>query len=163
MSVIVLGASALQARLGAVSAMASSGTLMAKVGLSAVREQKLMEAKHRKTGITGASIRLGTVTPTSALTMAGGAAAYLEFGTRPHEISPKTAKVLAWAQGPAGGAFRRLSGATRKGVSSANIIFAMKVHHPGTKPSPFMVPGAILGIQNAGLADMIVAAWDSVP
>lgn len=40
-------------------------------------------------------------------------------GTRPHDIVPKTKRVLAW-QGPAG------------------PVFSRRVHHPGTKPKPFL-------------------------
>lgn len=155
MPVMVLGASALQARLRAVAGTTKTDVLMRKVGTAAVFEAKMLERPHRKTGVTDASIKLGTVTPTSAVVRAGGAAPYLEFGTRPHLITPKVAKVLAWG-GP-----RRLSGALRKGAKATN--FAMYVHHPGTKPSPFMVPGAKLAIARANLAGIIVAAWDSVP
>lgn len=41
-------------------------------------------------------------------------------GTPPHIIRPKTKKVLRWAKGK-------------------RFIFAKKVHHPGTKPDPFIV------------------------
>ena len=95
--------------------------------------------------------------------MAGGSAPYIEFGTRAHTITPKAAKALAWAPGAAGGAFRRLSGATRKGVKASSLIFAMRAHIPAYPAHPFMVPGAKAGIAKAGLADIIVAAWDSVP
>lgn len=46
-------------------------------------------------------------------------AAYVEFGTKPHEIRPKNKKALSWI-GPNG---RR---------------YAKVVHHPGTRPNPFV-------------------------
>lgn len=47
-------------------------------------------------------------------------AGFVEFGTAPHEIRPIRARVLAF-----------------KGVGS-EMVFAPLVHHPGTKPNPFM-------------------------
>jgi hypothetical protein len=163
MTVTVIGYSQLQARFAAISGPVATVGLMKALGVAAVREQKLLEAKHRKTGITGASIRLGTVTASSVVTEVGGAGAFLEFGTRPHEITPKAAKALAWASGPAGGPFRRLSGAPRKGTSSSNMTFAKRVHHPGTSPSPFMVPGAEAAISKSGasIGTAIVQRWDA--
>jgi HK97 gp10 family phage protein len=50
-------------------------------------------------------------------------AIYVEKGTPPHLILPKTASVLTW-MGPAG------------------RVFSMKVNHPGTKAQPFLTPAA---------------------
>lgn len=47
-------------------------------------------------------------------------AVFHHSGTRPHIIRPKTAKVLRFQVG----------GAT---------VFAQEVHHPGTKPNPFLL------------------------
>lgn len=154
MPVTITGYSQLQARFAAISGPVATVELMKQLGVAAIREQKLLEAPHRKTGITGASIQLGAVTASSALTRVGGAGEYLEFGTRPHIITPKVAKVLAWG-GP-----RRLSGALRKGAKATN--FAMLVHHPGTKPYPFMVPGAQAAISKSGasIGTAIVQRWN---
>ena len=46
-------------------------------------------------------------------------AVYVEFGTKPHIIKPKTKKSLAWKDG------------NRK-------VFAKSVQHPGTRPQPFI-------------------------
>lgn len=51
------------------------------------------------------------------------AAAFLEYGTKPHEIRPKNARSLAF-QGPAG------------------LVFAKKVNHPGTQALNF-IRGAV--------------------
>lgn len=48
-------------------------------------------------------------------------AAYVEFGTKPHEIRPRNAKALAW-RGPNG------------------MVYAKVVHHPGTRPHPYVRP-----------------------
>jgi hypothetical protein len=155
MPVTIIGYTQLQARFAAISGPVATVELMRQLGGAAIREQALLEAPHRKTGITGASIRLGTVTASSALTEVGGAGEFLEFGTRPHTITPKVAKVLAWG-GP-----RTLSGRLRKGGQATN--FATIVHHPGTKPSPFMVPGAKAAIAKSGasIGTAIVQRWDA--
>ena len=154
MPVTITGYSQLQARFAAISGPVATVELMKTLGVAAIREQKLLEAPHRKTGITGASIRLGAVTASSVVTEVGGAGPFLEFGTKPHLITPKVARVLAWG-GP-----RRLSGALRKGARATN--FAMYVHHPGTKPSPFMVPGAKAAISKSGatIGTAIVNRWN---
>jgi len=46
-------------------------------------------------------------------------ALYVEFGTPPHIIKPKTAKALHWKAG-------------------GKDVFASIVHHPGTRPQPFI-------------------------
>jgi len=151
MSVVILGETALQRRLAAISGPNAMTQIMRLIGTAAVREQKLLV--HRKTGNTGRSIHVASATATKVVTEAGGAAVYLEKGTRPHTITPKAAKALRFAASPAGA---RLSGAPRKGAA---VVFARVVHHPGTKPYPFMVPGAVAGVQAAGI-DPIVEAWN---
>lgn len=125
---------------------------MARLALSAVREQKILVP--RKTGNLGRSITLGAVTPTRAETVArANYAAFVERGTRAHIITPKNKKVLAWsADGKA-----RLSGAVRKGGA---VRFAKRVRHPGTKARPFMVPGAEKAVKDAGLKSVVVSAWN---
>ena len=147
----VQGYSQLQARLHAIGGQGSS-SFMRLLGLAAVREQKLLV--HRKTGNLGRSIGLGAVTPTSVVTKAGANyAAFVELGTRPHEITPKAAKALRWAASASGA---RLTGTPRTGAA---VVFATRVHHPGTKPYPFMVPGAKIAVSKTG-ADAIVTAWN---
>jgi len=46
---------------------------------------------------------------------------YVEFGTRPHIIRPKSAKMLAF----------KVNG---------QMVFARQVRHPGSKPYPYMEP-----------------------
>ncbi len=155
----LIGYQQLQARFRAVGGVQFGATMMEKLGVAANREQKLLTQPNRKTGVTQNSIRFGDVTSTSVTTYAAAAARFLEYGTKPHIIRPRVARVLAWASGPAGGASRRLTGATRVGSSADH--FAMIVHHPGTRPYPFMVPGARLAVSNAGLGNIIIVAWNS--
>lgn len=52
------------------------------------------------------------------------AAAFVEFGTPAHIITPKTAKVLRWVE-----------------KASGKVRYAKRVQHPGTAPNPFMRTG----------------------
>ncbi len=143
------GAPQLQARLHAIG---KTEGYMRLLGLAAVREQKLLV--HRKTGNLGRSIHLGSVTPTHAVTIASANyAADVEFGTRAHEITPNARKALRWAASPGGA---RLTGTPRKGAA---VVFAKRVHHPGTRPYPYMIPGAKLAVSKAG-TNAIVEQWN---
>ena len=67
---------------------------------------------------------------------------YVEFGTKPHTISPKNRKMLAF----------KVNGVT---------VFARKVKHPGGKPYPYMQPAfeetAPLALDEyAKVADIVV-------
>lgn len=117
--------------------------------LATVREAKLLV--HRKTGHLGRSIVPGRLTDTHAQVEARTPyAATVELGSRAHVIRPRKAKVLAW------GGVRRLSGTLAKGSSATH--FARIVHHPGTKPYPYLIPGAKKAV--ADLKDVIVNLWN---
>ena len=74
---------------------------------------------------TRSSIRHSLRGPLSGFVTAAGAAKFLEYGTRPHTITARRAKMLRFVQG---------------GV----VRFARTVHHPGTKPTHFMRDAAEL-------------------
>lgn len=127
--------------------------VMRLLGLATVREAKLLV--HRKTGNLGRSIHVASQTETSVKVVASANyAADVEFGTRPHEITTKAAQALRFAASPGGA---RLSGAPRKGAA---VVFARRVHHPGTKPYPYLIPGAKRAVAKGGLKDVIVEAWN---
>jgi len=153
MAEIVQGKHALELRMSAVSK--AGGIKMTRMlGLSTVREAKLLV--HRKTGNLGRSIHVASVTEKSVTVIASaGYAADVELGTRPHEITPKAAKALRWAASASG---RRLSCAPRKGAA---VIFATRVHHPGTKPYPYLVPGAKRAVAKGGLKDVVIDVWNA--
>jgi hypothetical protein len=143
------GLTALQRRIHAVSTPTG---VMRALGLATVREAKLLV--HRKTGNLGRSIHLDRVTETSARVVASANyAGFVEHGTRAHTITPQAAKALRFAVG----GNRRLSGAPRSG---APVVFAKVVHHPGSKPYPFLVPGAKRAVGQSGLHDLIVREWN---
>ena len=130
-------------------AMKRTDGLLREMQLRTVREAKLLVP--RKTGHLGRSILPGRITRDSATVEARTPyAAAVEFGTKPHIIRPRKAKVLAW------GGTRRLSGALRKGSSPTH--FARFVNHPGTKAQPYLLPGARKAVGD--LKDAIVKLWN---
>lgn len=57
-------------------------------------------------------------------------APFVEFGTKAHVIKPKVRRFLRW-----------VAGGHAKGKSKGLIYaFAKTVHHPGTRPQPFVEP-----------------------
>jgi hypothetical protein len=132
-----------------------------------VRFAKRNLTPHNKTKGTSRSIIPGHRGPHEAEVKAAGAAAFLEYGTAPHEIRPRNAKVLAW---PAGGTRRTLSGrAARSGPAfdrkagkfrKGAFVYAKAVHHPGTKPSPFLLPAAEEALGNYHWDQMVAKDWN---
>ncbi len=148
MSGELVGADKLRRRLKAIG---DTRPLLRTIQLDAVAEAK--KRVPRRTGHLARSIGPGSLTGSSAIVHARtNYAPIVELGSRPHVIKPKNKRVLAW---PAGGT--RLSGRARTG--SGRRIFARIVHHPGTKPQPFLVPGAIAALGRAGIKS-IVKRWN---
>lgn len=146
------GYTELRRRFEAIGMGGRTEPFMRALGLAAVREQKLLV--HRKTGTTGRTIKVASVSATQVVTSAAAAAVYLELGTRPHVITPKAAKALRWAASPAGA---RLTGSPRSGAA---VIFAKRVHHPGSKAYPFMLPGAKKALEQTDAIGAIVDRWN---
>jgi len=151
-SSVLTGADELQARLKAIGS--TKGQLRV-VAVRAVAEAKLLVP--RRTGNLGRTIRVGRVTDSDAEIVAGGRrtvgyAAAVEFGTQPHIIRPRRARVLAW-----GGA-RTLGGRLRKGAKADH--FARFVRHPGTRAQPYLRPGVEKALQAAGILRGIVDSWN---
>lgn len=148
MTVSITGTKALQRRLHAIQ---KNPPVLREIQIRAVREAKLRVA--RKTGHTARTIAPGDLTPTFAIVQAAGAAPFLEFGTRPHTIVPRSKKVLSWTQG------KRLSGRNRTGRAAGGRVFAKKVRHPGTRPQPFLLPAAVEAVKQVGIQP-IIDAWN---
>lgn len=125
--------------------------------IATVIEAKQRHRPNRKTGMTSASIQVGGITRDHAEVEAGGAAVFLEFGTKPHTIRPRRASMLAWAPNARD---RRLSGAARSGTSTGNLVFARVVHHPGTKPYPFLIPGAKAALDQIDWPREVTRRWN---
>jgi hypothetical protein len=151
------GQRALVSRLEAVQDVPKQ--LLHRTALRAVREQKKLVP--RKTSTLGRSIHLTTVTATAATTVASANyAAHVEYGTKAHVIKPRNKKALRF---PAGGTSTTLSGRVRTGelrrLGKGAYVFSKGVQHPGTKPQPFMRPGAEAAIKAEGV-DGIIKAWN---
>jgi hypothetical protein len=150
-SIVIQGYAALQERFKRLGHVDEK--LLRLIGDAAVYEAKLRVP--RRTGNLGRSIGRTTVGTTSVRIAArANYAGFVEFGTRAHEITPRAKRALAWAGG--GGA--RLTGSPRKGAA---MTFAMRVHHPGTKPHPYLLPGARAAIERSNLKGVIFEAWDN--
>jgi hypothetical protein len=135
--VSIAGIPELGRRLDAVSDL---GPFMRDLALTAVGEQKKLAPV--KTGNLRRSIHLGTVSARSATTIAGAKyAAPVEFGSRPHEIRPRSRKMLRF-----------------KGRSG--VVFARVVRHPGSRARPFMIPGAEAAIRSVAIRDRLVERWN---
>ena len=151
MSVQLLGETALMRRLAALRGPNVMGQTLKLIAIASNREQKLLV--HRKTGTTARTIGYRMVGTNTVQTYAAGAAVF-SLGTRAHTITPKAKMALRFAASPGGA---RLTGSPRVGAA---VVFAKVVHHPGTKPWPFMLPGAVAGVQQAGIEPVIVA-WNT--
>ena len=88
--------------------------------------QERARREHRFTSRTGhtersieATTRSTGENTTGEVVSRDKIAIFLMRGTRPHIIVPRRKKALRWADGQ-------------------KFIFAKKVHHPGTKPDPFL-------------------------
>lgn len=153
----VQGIPQLQARLRAVGQVGP--TTMQRLALTTVREAKALVP--RKTSNLSRSITIVSATERSAVVRASANyAAFVEFGTRPHDIYPRRKRALAWAATSAG---RRLTGSPRKATrrgAFGGLIIRRHVHHPGTRPHPFLGPGAQKAIETMDLAGTVVRAWD---
>jgi hypothetical protein len=150
----LVGYEGLQRRLSAIGDTRLGRPLLSRLALRAVREQKRLV--QRRTGNAGRSIHVGSVTDTYADTIASASyAAILEHGSRAHDIRPRIRKVLRWA---ANARDVRLTGSPRSGTK--DFRFARLVHHPGTRPYPFMEPGARKALEDERLTDVVVTAWN---
>lgn len=139
----------LQARL---TAIGTTKELMRLMGLETVRGAKHTVA--RKTGTTGRTIRMVGASDDRVTVEVRAAGPYLEFGTRPHLISPRKGRVLRW---PAQGTPVTLGGRVRKSAQGLKgaYRFARSVRHPGTKAQPFLIPAARAAAAIVGVSKLI--------
>lgn len=124
--------------------------MLRDVGIGTVAKAKRLVP--RRIGNLARTIHVRRVTDSSVEIMAGGTAkvgyaAAVEFGSRPHIIVPRNARVLAWG-GP-----RTLGGRLRKGGRATN--FARRVNHPGTRAKPYLIPGFVKALRMVGLGSII--------
>lgn len=107
-------------------------------------EQALQDAAPLgETGDTrrGISVRPGGVPGNGFAATALSASPHGDFvenGTAPHIIVPRSAKVLAFSG--AGGRISQPGPNQRVPTRGGATVFAMIVHHPGTPPRPWFAP-----------------------
>jgi hypothetical protein len=139
MSFNIKGIPQLNSRLEAIK---PNPELMRELGLTAVGEQKRLAPV--KTGNLRRTIGIGSITSTLAETIAtANYALFVELGTGPHEIVPRSRKALKFTP----------KGATRP-------VFAKKVRHPGTRAQAFMLPGAQNAVRKVGFKDVVIKQWN---
>lgn len=162
MSEVIKGIPQLQRRLKAIG---DTRGLLHKLQLDTTAEAKrIVRAQHPRTsGDLGRSIEPGYITSHEALVVAhAGYAAYVELGTRPHIIRPRNGQFLRF---PAKGVQTTRTGRVRtsevRRLGKGAYTFAREVHHPGTKPEPFLLPGAKKAASDDGMKDLIIERWNS--
>lgn len=93
-----------------------------------------------RTGELRRSIRVGSVSSQGAIVTASPVAAYIDRGTRAHDITPVRARVLAFDDdGPR---------------------FAKRVRHPRVAPRPFRDRVARQALSQTDMAQVMVDQWD---
>jgi hypothetical protein len=167
----VEGLTGLRKRLAAIS---DPKMILGRIALEGVKQAKIIAAgTFSKTANLERSIRVGTVTETTARIEAGGInsvgyARFVEFGTGVHgplkrRIVPKSKPFMAWrvdtGGGGAGGAQLRLTGSsrTRKGVGVAGWAYAKSTQ--GRRATPYLWPGAQKAVADSGI-EPIILAWN---
>lgn len=150
------GMTPLRRRLEAVSSARGRKAMMGTLGLAVEGRAREHTERFRKTGNLGMSIHVAEYDEDSVRVVADADyAPDVEYGTKPHEIVPRRARALRWATSPGGA---RLTGSPRRG---AEVAFARRVQHPGTKAQPYMRPAADEVLGEAGIpAKVIVEMWD---
>jgi hypothetical protein len=161
MAETITGLAGLQRRIAAVQKGGGTPT-MKLIGQIVVGQMKLNIP--RKTGNTGRSFHVASLTETSARVTGNNVALYIEegtglFGPKHRRITPKAAKALRWAAGPAGSL--RLSGAIRKGnPGGAGYVFARSTK--GMEARPYVQKSVKQAAQKVGvkLKATVIDAWN---
>lgn len=155
---VIIGMTALNARLSAISGPSANRVYMGQLGIRTVAAMKQRIA--HKTRTTSRSLAVGRISADRVEIVGNQNALWLEQGTKPHIIRPKSKKALAWAASPAG---RRLSGrarvSTRRG-GNGGMAFATLVHHPGTKAQPYIRESVQEAFARSGMAEAVIRRWD---
>ena len=158
----LIGADDLNRRLEALRDGTASRQLLGDFGLLGVRFAK--DVVPQKTRKLRQTIRVASIDERrqSVRIVAGGSrqigyAAYVEFGTglygpRHKLIVPKRGKYLRF---PAAST-RRLSGSARSGTNK--FIYARSVK--GSRPQPYLVPGARKALREVGKSKAIIETWN---
>lgn len=82
-------------------------------------EQIMRDKAPIRTGLLRASIRREIKDTEAIISSTAPYSIFIEMGSRPHEIKPVFAKALRFEV-------------------AGEVIFAARVHHPGSRPKPFL-------------------------
>lgn len=82
-------------------------------------EDLMRERAPRRTGRLASSIRREVGAVEAVIGPRAPYAIHIEYGTRPHEIRPVNSRALRFEIG-------------------GQLVFAVRVQHPGTRPNPFL-------------------------
>lgn len=85
-------------------------------------ESEIRDKAPKRTGAMASSIEVEWTGPLTLKITGSAVAGYVEFGTKPHDIVPRKAEYLVFMG------------------KDGHLVRAKKVHHPGTKPNPFIQP-----------------------
>ena len=109
--------------------------------LSDYAEKTMREEAPEKTGALEKSIRRTVSGFESEISPQVPYAVYVEYGTRPHTITPVRARALRFEVG-------------------GEPVFTRLVHHPGTKPNPFVRRAAEKTVRKVSSTWMNV--WEAI-
>lgn len=150
----LVGYQGLDMRIQAITRPTVGRAMSKRWGLRTVREAKRLV--RRRTSNLSRSIHIGVITDDYVDVVASAAyAAAIELGARPHDITPNARKALRFAKAGSGPA--RLTGSPRVGQA---VQFAKIVHHPGNRPYPFLRPAAKIALEQEGILEEVIIAWN---
>lgn len=110
----------------------------AKNALIRLASQKVpKDSRFLKASISGQVEDFGTSNPRVRVGTSARYAPYVEEGTKPHQIRPRTKRSLFWVT------YNTPKTRARLGQAGAVFTFASKVNHPGTQAQPFMTPAYV--------------------
>jgi hypothetical protein len=85
-------------------------------------ESEIRDKAPKRSGAMAESIKAEWTGPLTLKITGSAVAGYVEFGTKPHDIVPKTKPYLVFK------------------TKDGKWVKTKKVRHPGTKPNPFIQP-----------------------
>jgi len=158
---VIVGIDKLEKRFAALKSPQAQQAFLNGVGLRTVAALK--QRVPRKTGTTGRSIRVGSLTTRNAQVIGSQVIQWIDQGTglygpRHHPIFPTHKKALSWHAGTTGPQGNlRLSGRPRKGRAATRVTVRSTA---GMRPRPFVETSVRDAAARSGLADVVVKLWN---
>lgn len=161
----VIGLSALNARLYAISSPAARKGFMGRFALRTVAI--MQQNTPTKTANTRRTIHATRITENSAQVVGSTVLKWLDQGTgiygpRHHKIVPVNGKWLAWKGGTFGkGGSLRLTGKQRKGKAGKGAFDIVVTSTKGMKARPFIEKAVHEAAIKSGVMADLTKAWDN--